>query len=169
MSAVPPRTVALIGAVCVTIGWLLASTLSPPVATSQALPPRQPATPAAANEAPFTEHLQLRLRQAPTAPTPRRNPFAFGERAPRERAGQPSAAASAPAVEAAVPLAPVGPAFSLAGIGVSGETRTAILTDGQSVHIVRVGERVGGFDLVEITDDSATLGSGDLRYRLRLR
>ena len=171
MSPVPPRTVALVGAVCVTIGWLFASTLSPPVATLQTLPARQPAAFPAAEDVAFTEHLQLRLRQAPAPPTPRRNPFVFGQRFDPEHPNRSSDALAAPdAVEAApAAMVPVGPSFSLAGIGISGETRTAILTDGQAVHVLRLGDRVNGYEIVEITDDSATLANGELRYRLRLR
>jgi hypothetical protein len=36
-----PKHVAFVGAICVTIGWLLASTLSPPVARVQSLPPQR--------------------------------------------------------------------------------------------------------------------------------
>jgi hypothetical protein len=170
MSPFPPRTVALVGAVCVTIGWLLASTLSPPVANLQSLPARQAAVTPPAEEIAFTEQLQLRMRQAPAAPTPRRNPFAFGQRAPQEQAVRSWEAASVSEPAAPVlPPAPVGPALLLAGIGISGDVRTAILTDGQAVHVVKVGDRVGGYEVVEVTDDSATLAGGELRYRLRLR
>src|SRR4029078_12926060 len=38
LGEMPPKTVALLGAVCLTTGWLLASMLTPPVAKLQSLP-----------------------------------------------------------------------------------------------------------------------------------
>src|SRR5215210_9399281 len=56
----PPKTVALLGAVCLTTGWLMASMLTPPVAKLQSLTDRRNARPAAAvheQAAAFTEQL----------------------------------------------------------------------------------------------------------------
>ena len=66
----PPKTVAVLGAVCLTTGWLLASMLTPPVAKLQSLPERRTASAAAAASDPpaaFTEQLHLKLQQAPAA------------------------------------------------------------------------------------------------------
>jgi hypothetical protein len=154
----------------VTAGWLLASTLSPPVARLQSLPQRQPKPSAAEPEVGFTEQLKFRLQRVPDPPKPRRNPFSFGER-PRPVVAQTSAQPAGG--EAAVTLPPplvAGPAFSLSGIGVTGDTRTAILSDGQAVYVVKIGERVGQYEIVDITDGSVTLGEASgLRYVLRLR
>jgi hypothetical protein len=167
----PGRTVAYIGAVCVTVGWLLASTLTPPVANVQSLPGRQPKPTPVGEEPTLTERLQFRTERTTVAPTPKRNPFVFGERS-RTAATQPTAddvGAQEPSLPAtSQPV--VGPVFSLAGIGITGETRTAILTDGQAVHILKVGDRIAGYEVVELTNNSVTLGEqSGLRYVLRLR
>ncbi|HUE89562.1 MAG TPA: hypothetical protein VMO26_26085 [Vicinamibacterales bacterium] len=166
----PTRTVALVAAVCVTIGWLLAATLTPPVARLQSLPERPQGPAATSDQARFTEQLNLRLRDAPLPPTAGRNPFSFGTRARR--------AAPAPDVEpppfdtTPAGTAPVAPApsmaYVLAGIGVSGELRTAVLTDGQGVYVVKVNDAIAGFTIVEITDSSVTLATEAARHTLRL-
>ncbi len=164
----PPRTVALVAAVCVTIGWLLAATLAPPVARLQSRSDRQQRVAPAAEQAPFTEPLNLRLRKTPPPPTAVRNPFSFGVRARRE----PATSATDP-----VPRDPSPPtaeptraglAYSLSGIGITGELRTAVLTDGHNVHIVEVNDAVGVYRVVEITDSSVTLASDTDRHTLRL-
>jgi hypothetical protein len=166
----PPKTVAVVGAVCLTTGWLLASMLAPPVARLQTLPERRaaarPATPPPEPAAAFAEQLHWRLQQAPVAPVPRRNPFTFGS-APRTSvapAGRP-AAPGTPTVGAApvMDVAPVpsGPIYALAGIGstqmADGVRLTAVLSDGNTVHLVNAGESVGGYKVVTVTEDSVTL------------
>ena len=81
----PPRTVAVICAVSLTVGWLLASVLSPPVARLQSLPDRRATeTPAAGDlVSTYSEQLALKQRAAPAPPPPRRNPFVFGGRESR--------------------------------------------------------------------------------------
>jgi hypothetical protein len=160
----PPKTVALVAAVCVTIGWLLAATLSPPVARLQSLTEQQ--RPAAATDEPqFTERLNLRLREVPEPPTTRRNPFNFGSRARNVAPAEPIdptelvAELEAPRQRAF--------AYSLSGIGIAGEVRTAVLTDGQEVRIVRVNDTLAGYTVIEISDDSVTLESGTARQTLR--
>jgi hypothetical protein len=170
VSSIPPHTVAVIGAVCLTVGWLLASTLAPPVARLQSLPERQPKPSTTAQESTFTEQLHLKMHQAPVAPAPRRNPFMFANRA---RVDAPTPAADTSSTQVTLPpslpvsLAPV---FTLAGIAVDGDVRTAILTDGQDVHLMKVGERLGGYEIVDITDSSVTLAEAPgMRWVLRLR
>ena len=177
----PPKTVAVLGAVCLTTGWLLASMLAPPVAKLQTLPERRtsrPATTAVEPAAAFTEQLHWRLQQAPTAPVPRRNPFTFGgkTRSSASVAGQPAAtdapAAAAPVLEVA-PV-PSGPIFSLAGIGstisAGGVLLTAVLSDGNTVHLVSAGETLGGYKVVTVTEDSVTLADAQgAQTILRLR
>ena len=167
----PPRTVALIGTVCLTVGWLLASTLTPPVAQLQSRPERQAKPAPSTEQAGFTEQLHWRLQRVPQPPAPRRNPFMFAQR-PRPGAQAPAASGGAPAKvdDAPAPAVALGPVFSLSGIGISGTTRTAILSEGQDVHVVKIGDRVGNYDIVDITDNSVTLGEASgLRYVLRLR
>jgi hypothetical protein len=163
----PLRSVALVAAICVTIGWLLASTLTPPVARVQSRP--EPTTPAALADdvVPFTEQVQLRLHEIRPTPVGRRNPFVF---ATRERSI--SAEASQPQV---VPIdaieqepRPIAPAYVLAGIGISGDTRTAVLASGNDVHVVKPNDVVGGFTVTEITAHSVTLTRDAERHVLRL-
>jgi hypothetical protein len=163
----PPKTVALFAVVCLTTGWVLASVLSPPVAKSQALPDRRSSQQSATSDAivsGFSEHLKLRLQAAPEPPTPRRNPFRFGT---RERAPEPASSgsrASSPAAfelpRDAAPVA-VGPVYTLAGMAVTGTAegtvRTAVLADGRAVHLVKIGDAVGGYTVAEMTDTSVTL------------
>ena len=163
----PPKTVALVAAVCVTIGWLLAATLTPPVARLQSLAEQQ--RPAAATEEPqFTERLNLRLREVPDPPTTRRNPFNFGSRARNVAPAAPAEPTDSTEL-VAEPAAPSQRAFaySLSGIGIAGEVRTAVLTDGREVRIVRVNDTLAGYTVVEISDDSVTLESGTARHTLR--
>jgi hypothetical protein len=163
----PPRTVALVAAVCVTIGWLLAATLTPPLARVQSRPERPQRPPAVAQPAPFTGVLNLRLREAPPPPTTGRNPFSFGT---RTRSAPPSERIVSPELEpppAANSAGPSGPVYSLSGIGIAGDLRTAVLTDGQDVRIVKIDDVIGGYTVVEITDSSVTLASETARYTLR--
>jgi hypothetical protein len=176
----PPKTVAVVGAVCLTTGWLLASMLTPPVAKLQSLPERRavrPAAPAGDTPAAFTEQLHWRLKQAPVAPVPRRNPFTFGSQ-PRVASpvGGVTADLSSAAPDAAIDVAPVptGPIFSLAGIGASasenGPQFTGVLSDGTTVHLVKAGEDVGGYKVVAVTEDSVTLADAQgVQTTLRLR
>ena len=160
----PPKTVALVAAVCVTIGWLLAATLTPPVVRVQSLP-EQPRPAAATVEPQLTDRLNLRLQQVPDPPTTRRNPFNFGSRA---RNVAPAASIDSTDLVAA-PAAPGQRAFAyaLSGIGIAGELRTAVVTDGREVRIVRVNDTLAGYTVVEISDDSVTLESGTARHTLR--
>lgn len=162
----PPRTVALVAAVCVTIGWLLAATLTPPVARLQSLTEGQ--RPPEATEHPaFTERLNLGLREAPQPPVSKRNPFNFGS--PRRGPSAPPTDATSlePAPANAVPTQPAF-VYSLSGIGIASHGRTAVLTDGQTVLIVKVNDAVGEYTVVEITDDSVRLESNVSRHTLRL-
>ena len=178
----PPKTVAVLGAVCLTTGWLLASMLAPPVAKLQTLPERRSSRPAATAVEPtaaFAEQLHWRLQQAPVAPVPRRNPFTFGgkTRSAAGVAGQPAAAAvpaggAAPVLEVA-PV-PSGPIFSLAGIGstssADGVLLTAVLSDGNTVHLVNAGQTIAGYKIVTVTEDSVTLAdAAGQQTILRLR
>lgn len=161
-----PKNVALVGALCVTIGWLLASTLAPPVARVQSRP--EPSVPASRTEEPppLVEPLQLRLDELRPAPAGRRNPFTFGA---RERVAAPAVAVQSPspagALEPAVPI--TGPGYVLSGIGITGDTRSAVLAAGDDVHIVGVNDTVGGYTVSEISDTSVTLVRGEEQYVLR--
>ena len=171
----PLKTVALIAAVCLTTGWLLASVLTPPVARVQALPERRPQQPRGGQSdlGPFTEQLQLRLRQAPPAPVPRRNPFTFGSQ-PRDERPAPTQTSAVIETSAPPPLpVDVGPIYALSGMAVTstpeGPVRTAVLTDGQTAHLVKAGDAIGGYKVVEVTEDTVTLAGAGQQYVLRMR
>lgn len=178
-----PRSVALIAAGCLTTGWLLASIVSPPVAELQVLPERAPARvdrqQPAAVDAPYTEQLHLRMQQLPVAPVPRRNPFVFGGRMrvappPPPAADTNLAQPETSVVGAPITSAPTGPVLRLSGIGSSdtpqGPIRTAVISDGTTVHLVKVGETVSGYSVVEITDEAVTLANAaGAQWVLRLK
>jgi hypothetical protein len=163
-----PKNVAFVGAICITIGWLLASTVAPPVARVQSRPQERGARGAVVPDPPAPQQVQLRSR--PIAPTPegRRNPFVFGaeERVPTTARAvdesQPSLQLAAPAP------APSGPPYSLSGIGTTGDTRTAVLTTGADVHIVRVNDAIGGYVVTDVSVNSVTLSRGSEHVTLRL-
>src|SRR5687768_2796051 len=107
----PLKSVALIAAICLTTGWLLASLLTPPVANVQVLPDRRPPqaqTTADPIEAGYSEQLRLRLQQAPAPPVPTRNPFVFAPRAPMT-ASRSTRASEQPLLVVTDAPAPVGP------------------------------------------------------------
>ena len=161
----PPRTVALISAICITTGWLLASLLTPPIANLQDLPERRTSPPAQAVEnidhtVRFGERLHSLLRQAPAPPVPRRNPFVFGT---RSRSVTAAAGVPEPTPAPEPPATPIvaGPRFTLSGIAVtespSGPIHTAVLSDGATVHLVKAGDTVRGYQVIAVTDSSITL------------
>jgi hypothetical protein len=160
----PLRTVALVAAVSVTIGWLLAATLTPPVARLQSLPEHQ--EPAAVDQPPLTRQLNRRLRDAPLPPTSGRNPFNFGG---PERRKTPAREIDRPTLPDTTAVTAVpGPHYSLSGIGITGEVRSAVLTDGEKVFVVKLDEAISGYTVVEITESSVTLASDGARHTLRL-
>lgn len=160
MAGVPPRTVAVVGVVGVAIGWLLASTIAPPVARLQS-PPQPGHERAPAPEEPSTERLRLAVPRPPVEPARQRNPFTFDERPPAREAAR--GAAHGPArretevIEAQIPGGPPGPALTLAGIGIQGETITAVLTDGIDVWIAEPGTIVRGHRVIDITATGVVL------------
>jgi hypothetical protein len=161
----PLKNVGIVAAVCVLVGWLLASTLAPPVARVQSLP-QQPQPRAAAPVEQFTERIQLRRAEARPAPENRRNPFAFATRGRTTIEAPPAAAVPAPSFAEPMPI-PTGPTYVLSGMGISGEVRTAVLTDGDDVLIVKVNDVVGGFTVAEIGEDGVTLVRNAERHILR--
>ncbi len=163
-----PKHVAVVGAICVTIGWLLASTMSPPVARVQSLSPERPARANAAQaELPVAEQIRLPRSNERPAPEGRRNLFSF---ATRESAAVGSRQAErettfTPAAE----VAPVvlGPTYILSGIGITGGVRTAVLATDTSVNIVGVNDVIGDYTVTEITDQTVVLTRGEATYTHR--
>lgn len=173
-----PKVVALIAASSVSVGWLLASVIIPPVAKLQVLPdraerrvppPSQESTPT------YNEQLHLRMQQAPLAPVTRRNPFVFGSRSTSPSSPAPTGApreseADAPAAPSIVAPMVATPSLRLSGIGSTDGVRTAIISDGTTVHLVKVGETVRGYAVVEITEDAVTIADASgAQWRLRMK
>ena len=62
------------------------------------------------------------------------------------------------------------PPYTLSGVAVSGDVRTAVLSDGATVHLVTAGQTVGGYSVVAVADDSVTLAdAAGERFVIRLR
>jgi hypothetical protein len=169
-----PKLVALIAASSVSVGWLLASLLVPPVAKLQGLPARvepRPAPQADDDVTPYTEQLHLKLQQAPLAPVPRRNPFVFAARSTPPRPSLAAAPSATEVAEVAVMPAPVltGPRLRLTGVGSTGGVWTAVISDGTTVHLVKVGETVNGYAVVEIKQETVTIGDASgAQWTLRM-
>ena len=169
-----PKPVALGAAACLMIGWLAASLLSPPVAQLQT---RQAARAARGEVKPppvaFTETLRLKLQRNDAAPMLRRNPFVFGGRAPANAPVIPQADVNRPAEPPPAP-AIVAPPYALSGIGSSatpeGDVRTAVLSDGRTVYLVKAGETFNGYTVAAVELDAVTLvDASGARFEIRLR
>jgi hypothetical protein len=165
MRNVSPRLVGMVGASCLLAGWLLGSTVRPPVAHTQAPAPRvAPDPPLPRLDIPSVAARRERLVAAMEAPSPGRNPFAFGE--VRRASAAPVGAAPSPPPDLApaleIPSAPPPPAWTLVGVAVEqaadGERITAILSSGGDVHLVTVGAMLpGGYTVVRVALDHAAL------------
>lgn len=175
----PPKLVAMIVAAALTTGWLLASIVSPPVAELQGLADREERRAPAQEprgETPFTAQLHLKLQAVPEAPVPRRNPFVYGgasRRADARETARTDESATMPTELAPLAVA-TGPSLRLAGIGSTttpaGPVRTAIVSDGTTVHLVKVGEVMRGYAVIEITDDAVTIeNAAGAQWTLRLK
>jgi Tfp pilus assembly protein PilP len=69
-------------------------------------------------------------------------------------------------------MAPIAasPSLRLSGIGSTGGVRTAVISDGTTVHLVKVGETVSGYAVVEISDDAVTIGDASgAQWKLRMK
>ncbi|MGE0363763.1 MAG: hypothetical protein AB7H93_25545 [Vicinamibacterales bacterium] len=162
-----PRAIGLVGSGLVLAGWMLGSTLSPPVARTQS----RAATPPVATADDALAIVPLRAlgsrvpRTPPPAPT--RNPFTFGVAA--------QSAATAPAADsAALPVAD-GPAPSsgedraaaeswrLIGMATSADgTHTAVLGRAGTVVLARLGDLLpGGATVTALRGDAVQLTGAD--------
>jgi hypothetical protein len=142
-----PRVLGLAAATLVVAGWLLGSTLSPPVAQTQTRSAAR-ATPSLAlpEIVPFTG-LAVRATLAP--PVPARNPFAFGRGAGAAESTAAAGAAPAPGVSAAEPeLAPATASaavdeWRLIGVAVGADGAVTAIVRGQGdVHLARAGDHL---------------------------
>jgi hypothetical protein len=183
MGGMHVRTVALVGALALTLGWALGSFVQPDQREGAAegrasTGPRPLGTAPSANVAPLTEQLRLKLEQKPRAPRPDRNPFAFGGRraAPpvTRRVDTPEASDSVLPEPPPEPVRP-GAALQLAGMastdGPNGPTWTAMVHDGRGLLYVQQGDPLpGGFTVVDIQESSVTIRDtvgGERTLRLR--
>lgn len=115
------------------------------------------------------DRLHARLKRVASYKLPSRNPFRFSDRpAPR-------AVARAPIQEIPPPLPPAPPPVRivLSGIGedVAGDqvVRTAIISTPENVHVVKIGDTVGDYQVTAIDADAVDLASLDGSSTLRLR
>ena len=163
-----PRVIGLAAATLVVAGWLLGSTLSPPVAQSQT---RAPIREAARAPLPAIVPLvSLATRApAPPPPAPARNPFAFGHAvaapAAETAAGSDGAPAAAPAPDAdiAPAAAGIGDGWRLLGIAVAADgVVTAVVGRSGDVHLVRAGDQLPeDLTVGEVTEAGVQLRRAD--------
>jgi hypothetical protein len=154
MKLASPRALGLAAVTLVVAGWLLGSTLSPPVArTQQRTSGREgaggPVLP------PIVPLNSVATRPTPGPPSPARNPFTFGRAVTAEEMQTAPASGAPPAVSSSEP--PVAAAtdsvsadqWRLLGLATAADgAMTAIVRGRGEVHLVRAGDRVGGDLLV---------------------
>lgn len=163
------RTVALVGVLGVAAGWALAGrggllAPSPAPAVSRGARPLGVETPAAFG--PSTRELRRKLEQHALPPRPVRNPFTFAPRpapstdhaATPETHPTPAAVPATEGTPAAEPMVP----YRLAGIATSGDgeaaERTAVLSGGAAVLLVKKGDAVpGGWTVADVRDGAVVL------------
>jgi hypothetical protein len=96
----------------------------------------------------------------------------YARRATPESAAAQSASVANPVDALRAPAAPavVTPPYTLSGIAATGDVRTAVLSDGSTVHLVKAGQSIGAYTVVAVADDSVTLAdpAGE-RFVIRLR
>lgn len=68
----------------------------------------------------------------------------------------------------------VGPSLRLLGIGSrvteDGTLRTAVLSDGRSVHLVKAGQVVAGYSVAEVSETGVTLAdAAGAQWKLKLK
>ena len=174
------RTVVLVGAVSLALGWAigggLASQPSGNQAGSSGRGPRPLGVEQARETAPLTRQLRLKLDQQPARPQPARNPFVLGARAPAAApAGRPASAPDPVDPNDDVPPPPPGPTFTLSGMassaGPDGPIFTAIITTGQGLLFVKAGDELpGGYVVADLQEAMVTLrdsSGGERTLRLR--
>ena len=160
-----PRVIGLCASSLLLAGWLLGSTLSPPIAQTQNRDAPRPAP--APRPLPAIEPLRDLAGSAitPGPPVPTRNPFAFG-RAVATDADASDVASVVPAVEPSVvesPAPPPAPAWRLLGVAVGtyGDV-TGVMSGAGDVHLVQAGDTLPGDLLViDVTASGARLQRPD--------
>jgi hypothetical protein len=181
MGSMQWRTVTLVGALSLAIGWAMGGGLASQPSGSQPGANARGARPLGVEQskdtAPLTRQLRLKLDQQPARPQPFRNPFVFGSRPPAAApASRPSAATvDTDAADTDAPERPVGPVFTLSGMastdGPDGPAFTAIINNGQGLLFVKVGDELpGGYVVADVQESMVTLkdsSGGERTLRLR--
>jgi hypothetical protein len=174
------RTVVLVGAISLGIGWAMGGGLALQPTGNQPGSTGRGARPLGVEQsretAPLTRQLRLKLDQQPARPQPSRNPFVFGSRAPAAGpVGRPAARdESDPPVDDA-PAPPAAPVLTLSGMastaGPDGPTFTAIVNTGQGLLFVKLGDELpGGYVVADVQENMVTLkdsSGGERTLRLR--
>jgi hypothetical protein len=162
-----PRVIGVVASGLVLAGWLLGSTLSPPVANTQEREAtRRPPRPVEAS--PITP-LQLLTRAAPRPPAPTRNPFVFGRDVARgsstpSLAPPESAIADADTDTTTTPASTVAADdWRLVGVAVGADgVVTAVISGAGDVHLVRAGDQLPDATTVaEVTSELVRLERAD--------
>lgn len=167
-----PGPLGLVGVGLLLAGWLLGSTLAPPVARTQGRGDGRAPAPAdlPASVIPFTAASPV---AAVEAPRPARNPFTFGgDGGHAPGVSSPSTPASAPDAEpsADVPSGDMMPMWALAGVASDAGVFTAIITGDGKVHLVQAGDQLpGGIDVVAVNEADVHLRDAQGVVVLRLR
>ncbi len=116
--------------------------------------------------------LALRLRDRTATVTLRpstRNPFRFSSpNTPARSIAARETAVQSPALEAAIPAAPVGPPLKLSGIAHKAGKRTAIISGGGQIYLVGEGDSFAGRFTVITVDPEAVLLRDDTGAEQRL-
>jgi len=177
------RTVALVGALSLALGWALGGGIAsrPPggASGSQSRGPRALGVEQTREAAPLTQQLRLKLDRQPARPQPSRNPFVFGSRSPSAASSRSSStpAGETPAVPVDdVPAPPPVPVFVLSGIattaGADAPEFTAIISGGgQGLVFAKRGDELpGGYVVADVQETMVTLrdsSGGERTLRLR--
>lgn len=165
MPMIRPRTVVLIGAISLALGWMVGNTSSPATQepsgqrrTSGPRPLGAPATPVA----PYTVQLRKKLDEHPRTPMTGRNPFVFGSRrAYSPPASRAEARATEPESRPAPPPAIFSP-FKLSGIAATEKdgavVLTAIVIDNGSMVFAKAGDKLsGGHSVLRVDETSIVI------------
>ena len=148
MQRLTSALVLLGGAVLLLVWQVSPATSSPKAAPSALLTSLEQTGPVVSEVNMQVDQLRGRLQQVKPYPEPSRDPFNFGTRAVRKPASPPPAPA---AIE--MPAAPVLPEL-VAIIGDAKRERRAVLSAGDDVRFVKVGEATGVFVVQSLTADA---------------
>jgi hypothetical protein len=161
------RVVGVTACGLVLAGWLLGSTLSPPVARMQ----ERGGTRTAAAPLPALTITRLDdLASAgprPGPPAPARNPFAFGRGEPDRSTTPAHAVDPQPVTDDDADTAPIASAaaaeWRLLGLAVSADGAvTGVIGGAGDVHLVRAGDRLpGDVTVIEVVDSAVRIQRAD--------